>query len=499
MNPTDGYVRGIDYTHGYCAELAPELIRLACAARGVALPAVPLRYLELAFGQGVSLNIHAAACAGEFQGIDFNPAHTANAQALAAASGARVLADSFEAFLARGEVPQFEIIAMHATWSWISAVNRARLVEIVLRRLAPGGVFFISYNCMPGWASEVPLRHLLVQHADLAAAPGEDIAARIDGAIAFAQAVSAAGARFFRTHATLDAWLTDMRGRSHAYLAHEYFNRDWQPMPFAEVAAALAPAGLTFVAPAMLSDQLGGIGLPADACALLAATAQPSLRETLFDTLTNRRLRRDLYARGPAHLADAERDEYLRDVSFVLLQHPDHLPQRVTVTGGEAALDAAVIRPLVAALAEADYAPKSLRWLEAHPECSQIGFANLLHSALLLTSAGLLHPAQSRPATDAAAPRCAALNKAILERARADGKMAVLASPVTGAGVYAVRREMLFLRAISNGCTTGDEWARHAWECLKPDGDVPTRESLASDARAFARIRLPLLRALRVA
>ena len=50
----------------------------------------PLRYLELGFGQGLSLNIHAAAYDGEYWGTDFNPTQAGNARELAAASGANV-------------------------------------------------------------------------------------------------------------------------------------------------------------------------------------------------------------------------------------------------------------------------------------------------------------------------------------------------------------------------------------------------------------------------
>ena len=507
----DGYVRGIDYTHGYCAELAPGMLALACASGGIAGPppdsttARPLRYLELACGQGVSLNIHAAASPGEFWGIDFNPAHTANARDLAAASGSglRIHAESFETFAAREAVPMFDVIAMHGTWSWISAANRHLVVEIARRGLAPGGLFFVSYNCMPGWASEVPLRHLLVQHAELAEPPAQDLASRIDVSIGFAQSLADAGARFFRVHATLDAWLRDMRSRSPQYLAHEYFNRDWHPMPSADVAEALSAAGLSFAASATLSDHAPGLGLTGKGRALLAGIGHPMLRETVFDYLANRRFRRDIYARDAAALSSAAREERLCAIPFVLLQHPDHVSARIQVSGGETVLPPHVLEPFVAALAE-DPAPRTLRELMAHPGCLEIGFANLLQAALLLTRAGSLHPAQSALAIEAAAPRCKALNARFLEIAATTGKAPALASPVIGAGVYAERREMLFLRALARGKSAEEEWARHAWDCLNPDAGPPAvaDEGLArltADARAFARIRLPVLRALRVA
>lgn len=500
----DGYVRGIDYTHGYCAELAPGLLSLACASRGLAGFGTgrPLRCLELAFGQGLSLNIHAAAAPGEYEGIDFNPAHAACASALAAASGAPlgVHAESFEAFAARADLPAFDLIALHGTWSWISAANRHLVVEIVRRRLAPGGAFFVSYNCMPGWAAEVPLRHLLVQHAARAAAPEADIAARIAGAIGFAQSLSAAGARLFRAHQGLDAWLADMRGRDPRYLAHEYFNRDWQPMPSSDVSAALSAAGLTFAASATLSDHLPGAGLSAAACALLDTVEDPVLRETVLDCLVNRRFRRDLYLRDATPLAPGERLARLRGTAFVLLQHPEHVPDTVRVSGGEAQIARGLRDALSAALAAQDYAPKTPAWLETQPGCREAGFANLWRALLLLVSAGSLHPAQSAQAIEAAAPRCRALNARLLETAASSGDVPALASPVIGAGVYAERREMLFLHAIALGKRGEEEWARHAWQCLNPEsGEESLQDALLRDARLFARYRLPAFRALRLA
>lgn len=507
MDRTDGYVQDIDYTHGYCAELAPGLLEFACASIGIAgLPQDrALRYLELAFGQGVSLNIHAAAAPGEYWGIDFNPVHADNARDLAAASGAevRIFAQAFETFAARTDLPAFDLIAMHGTWSWISALNRHLVVEIVRRRLAPGGRFFVSYNCMPGWASEVPLRHLLVQHAERAEPPGQSLVARIDASIGFAQSLADAGARFFRVHGTLDAWLADMRGRTPQYLAHEYFNRDWHPMASNEVAEALSAAGLSFAASATLSDHEPGLGLPEDAGDLLAGIRDPSLRETVFDYLANRRFRRDLFVKDAARLSPTEREARLRRIPLVLLQHPDHVPRRLRVSGGEAVPDAQRLGAFVAALAANDYAPKTLGELEVLPACSEIGFTNLLQMTQLLISAGSLHPAQSAQSFEAAAPRCKTLNARILEIAAAGGSVTALASPVIGAGVYAERREMLFLHATSIGKTGEEALASHALECLNatagPAGSAPPdAASLLRNARAFARVRLPVLKALGV-
>src|SRR5262249_55664249 len=157
----------IGYTHGYYRELCPQLLCFACLVAGIAPPSTkPLRYLELGYGQGLSINIHAAACEGEFWGTDFNPSHAAQARSLAVSSRSSVtlLDDSFEELAARSELPEFDIIAIHGIWTWISDHNREIVVDIVRRKLKVGGILYISYNCFPGWAVGIPLRHLMKLH-----------------------------------------------------------------------------------------------------------------------------------------------------------------------------------------------------------------------------------------------------------------------------------------------------------------------------------------------
>ncbi|HEY0467373.1 MAG TPA: class I SAM-dependent methyltransferase, partial [Polyangiaceae bacterium] len=244
MDWTHGYVQNLEYTHHYCRELSPSLLEFACLSRSIAtsLADRPLKYLELGFGQGLSLNVHAAATQGEFWGTDFIPAHVVNARALALAShsGAQIRADSLEAFARREDLPQFDVIGMHGTWSWISAQNRSAVLDIVRKRLAPGGVFYLSYNALPGCAAELPLRNLLKLHADRVSPPVLGLPEKLDAALSFMRAIAEAGSRHFPAHGESKAWLERMSGQNRNYLAHEYLNRDWQPMGFAEVAELMS-------------------------------------------------------------------------------------------------------------------------------------------------------------------------------------------------------------------------------------------------------------------
>ncbi|MEI9937186.1 MAG: class I SAM-dependent methyltransferase [Pseudomonadota bacterium] len=516
MDWTHGYVQTVDYTHHYCRELSPSLLDFACLSRGIStsLAERPLRYLELGFGQGLSLNVHAAASQGEFWGTDFIPAHVLNARELAAASrsGARLFEDSFEDFARREDLPEFDVIGMHGTWSWISPQNRAIVLDIVRKRLAPGGLFYLSYNALPGCAAELPLRNLLKLHVEQVSPPLLGVPEKIDASLSFMRSLAEAGSRHFHEQGESKALLDRVSGQNRNYLAHEYLNRDWQPMGFAEVAALASEAKLEFATSATLSDHLDSVAFPDKAKKLLDEAKHPLLRETARDYLVNQRFRRDIFVKGLRRLSPEARDERFARSRFVLRALPEKLlGAKIPMPFGEAELKPETYGALSAALAEQNFAPKSLTFLRQHPGCKQLRPGQFVHALRLLVSTGHLHLAQSEAAAAAAAPRCQGLNAQLLDRALYTDEGTVLASPVTGSGVIVPHEQQLFLHARAQGQSTPAQWAAHAWSRysalgvrLTQDGKVleTAQENLAyltQTAQTFADQELVVLQALGIA
>lgn len=249
-NGADGYVEDIPYTFGYHPELDP--VRMQSALRGAGLdpPAVETA-CELGFGQGISLAIHAVAGRAAWWGTDLLPSHAAHVRSLVAGTAARpvVAEQPFDVFCARDDLPQFDFIGLHGVWSWVSAANRRCIVGLAARRLRPGGVLYLSYNALPAWAPMLPLREMMVAYA-AALPPDLPRAARIEAALRDAQMRVLRDADLVEAHPGIEAELRAIRHKDVAYLAHEFFNRDWAPMRPADVAATLGSAGLSFAAQA---------------------------------------------------------------------------------------------------------------------------------------------------------------------------------------------------------------------------------------------------------
>jgi SAM-dependent methyltransferase len=506
MSWTEGYLSEVEYIHGYYRELTPALLRMACVSAGVAPPDCQ-RYLELGFGQGLSINIHAAANDAEFYGIDVNPAHVANARVLAGASGAKpvLLDDSFLQFLNRPEAGDFDYIGLHGTWTWISDENRRAIVDIVARRLKVGGVFYISYNCLPGWAAAVPLRHLMMLHSEVAGAEATGILGRIEAALKFAQHVADSGALYFRANPAIPELLKKISGQNKAYVAHEYFNRDWEVMPFSKVARWLEDAKLSFVASAHLLDHVEMVNLLPDARKLLAGISHPMLRQSVRDYFVNQQFRRDVFIKGARRLNAVEQFELLQSTQFVLMTHPADIPMKVKGAVFEGVLQEDIYRPLIEALAENDFAPKRLADLASHPKLKSVQWRQLTEAVFVLMGAGRVHPAQ-QPSNNVKA-RCAALNRYFLQHARGSDEGTFLASPVTGGGYPLPRTQQLFLLAAHSGIKGSAEQAQYTFQILdrqqsrvlkdgKPLQPEETLAALTAEAEFFTQKVLPLCKPL---
>ncbi len=310
------------YTFGYHPELDPARMQAVLRRAGVEPPEVAAA-CELGFGQGVSLAIHAVAGGAAWWGTDLSPAHAAHVRALVAGTEARLDAaeQAFAVFCARDDLPQFDFIGLHGVWSWVSAANRDRILKLVARRLRPGGVVYVSYNALPGWAPMLPLREMMVAYA--AALPADlPRADRIEAALHDAQMRVLRDPVLLETCPGIEAELRAIRHKGVAYLAHELFNRDWAPMHPEEVAATMRSAGLAFAAQADEAQPGSGVrfrreyfvkdGAPPSACMLTADRASAASRRQRdgqvrdIQTLNDRLLALASRSPGMAWLADPQ-------------------------------------------------------------------------------------------------------------------------------------------------------------------------------------------------
>lgn len=506
---SEGYVADIGYTHGYYTELNPLRSRLALINAGIKPPSFK-NACELGFGQGVSVNIHAAASGTAWHGTDFNPTQAGFAKELAQASGADVtLSDeSFAEFCKRDDLPMFDYIGLHGIWSWISDANRQVIADFVRRKLAIGGVLYISYNTLPGWSYFAPMRHLLVQHEQRMSAPGSGIAGRIDSALAFAEQLLASNPKYLQVSPSAKNRFEQIKKHNRHYLAHEYFNRDWCPMYFADMAAWLGDAKMSYACSANYLDHITGVNFTAEQGEMLAKITDRHLAETTRDFLVNQQFRKDYWVKGPRTLARLEQLELIR-AERVALIHP-RADIKLTASGpqGEMTMKEEVYGPVLELLA--DHQPLTIGELEQAVADKGITFPQIVEIAIVMGSLGLLAPVQSREISKASRKSAHDLNTALIKLARDRGEVSYLASPLTGGGLPVTRFAQLFVEAVLRGEKSADDLARHVWAIFAAQGKSVIKDGKAVEgeaanlaelrlmAKAFLDKQLPILEAMDV-
>jgi SAM-dependent methyltransferase len=444
----DGYVVDVGYTRGYFRELSPGLLRFVTLLGGVdAPPAAPYTYYELGCGNGLSTAVHAAADPqGRFIGVDFNPTHIHHAAKLAQDAGldnVRFLEKSF-AELLQGSAEPADFITLHGVWSWIGDEHRQQVLEFIRRTLKPGGLVYVSYNCLPGLAQVAPLQRLLNEHAGLGS--GERIE-KIRRAMDFAARLQRAGTRFFTANPGATIRLAGMAAHDPHYLAHEYFNAHWAPSYHADVAREFSGAKLAYAASATLMDNFEQFVLTPDLAKIVAEVADRAFAETLKDYIRNQAFRRDVYTRGAPRSAPPELDARLGALRLALARPRISCRLQAPTPAGEVSFPAEAYAPVLDALARA---PMTFDELSRSAECAGWERAKLRQAVFGMAALGNVVPALPAAGEGERRASCQRFNQSVLGSSMVDAADTYLASPVLGAGVAVNVIDRIFLGAAND-------------------------------------------------
>ena len=479
-----GYPVGSAYPASFHGFQSPAHLRMICALQGVVWEVdehTPLSIAEVGCGSGYTAQMLAAGGPNwQVLGLDYNPAHIAQARSFAAAAGLGNL-QFLEADLAEMDeaacdrLPEFDLITVHGVWSWVADAVRDGLLRLIRRRLKPGGLALVTYNALPGAAQSLGLSRLVRGCLDAA-----------DGETGLAQAGDLVR-RLVETeavHLPNSAWRQMLMGQyanvRPGYLLHEFSTAHWRPSFQADVAQAMATARCDFVGSATIDENFPQMSLSPPQIELWQAAPDAATRELIFDLCVPRPFRRDLYVRGLRR----EAAELATDALW--LAEADRTPgERVLKTQlGEARLPPAVVDSAMAALS---CGPQQVAQLRQLPGCGKVTPAELV---ALLVGSGCAVPLWRQPgsgadwtASVAAARR---LNRIVGERLAPYG-LAMgqfgLATPALGGGLRVTPQELAIARSVADRQAAGQALTVEAIVGdLIPPGPRPPTEVLADMA-----------------
>ncbi|MBL1210761.1 class I SAM-dependent methyltransferase [Geminocystis sp. GBBB08] len=457
----EGYISEINYTYGFYGELSPLKLALATAVNSVHPPDLnkPFNYCELGCGRGYTTNLLASAYPhAQFYANDFNPNHILEAKTLASSAtnqNVHFFDDSFTKFIHQ-DLPQFDFIVLHGIYSWITPENRQAIVKFIDQKLTVGGLVYLSYNALPGWSVAIPIQGLMLRHRQQSSEP---ILESIEQALNFTGKLIDTKAGYFVQNPNLKNRYERLKLQNRYYLAHEYFNEQWNSFYFDQVVQELEEAKLNFIGSAQLTDYVDVLNLSQEAQKELNEIKDPIYKEVVRDFYLNTQFRRDIFARGKLPMTPVQQSELIRNIRYALIVPRNTVKLQQSFAVGNVTLHLDIYNPICDVLAESSL---TMEELHNHPAINKITMNNLYQALIVLTGIGYVHPAvddqicqQKKPFTDA-------FNNAVIKKAFVSDEMSYLASPLIGTGVVVTPMEQLLLFAQG----MGEDAVKFVWNVL---------------------------------
>lgn len=338
---TQGYVTDVLYTEHFFRELSPAWLNYVAIIKGCQPRPLDqgFTYLELGCGLGQSVALMAGAHPqGKFYGVDFNPAHVDWARRYAAQCAIPNVEFLERSFIDLNvdELPECDFIVLHGVYSWIGPSVRAGIQRIIRERLKPGGLVYISYNAMPGWAADSPLQKLVFEAAKHLTG---DASQRTHAALKLVEELAGAKFSYFTATPTAGKMAAKMAERNSNYLAHEFLNEFWTPFYSSDVADDMATAKLNFVGSATLAENHLELLGTEDLQNKIKAQPTERLRQLYQDLAQNQRFRRDIYVRGHGQLGRSAIQRNLEKAVFGSLRDLKPVSNVAKVARGEVKFD----------------------------------------------------------------------------------------------------------------------------------------------------------------
>ncbi len=411
----------------YYPEAMPDRLRWAAMLHGHYVPEKSFAYLEINCGAGLTL-LYAAAAHPEshFVGLGGSARQFERSRVLAREAGLSniefVEGDYLQpAFQAGGLGRRFDYVVVHGIASWIPSDARSALLRFANRALKVGGLFYTSYNTLPGSLGALTYGHFarFDPHSD---APSEALKAAhlallalqnaaltlLPGMPALAQRLETLGRQN----------LVDLLSRSG--------RSDWRPIFVTEMLEDLRVHGLSYLGTATLAEAFDSALAP-ELRELIEAQPTVAIREQVRDLALMQVFRRDLAVRGRQAMPLVEQ---LQRFSTIRLRSNPLVPRPVPRSAADEPSGDTAIRDRL--LARLDAARGSLRLGDLVEEDGHLeSVSEAVQAISALIHGGQVAIARNTPNPDAARR----LNRVLIEEALGGSSCSHLAVPDLGGAV----------------------------------------------------------------
>jgi cyclopropane fatty-acyl-phospholipid synthase-like methyltransferase/methyltransferase-like protein len=152
------------------------------------------------------------------------------------------------------DLGMFDYILCHGVYSWVTTETQAAILELVSSHLSPNGIAFISYNTNPGWNVRGIVRDMMMFHTEGIQNTQDKIVQARQLLNFMVQNIPATDPYGMLLRSELEAF----SGKADAYIEHDYFEAQNNPVYFRDFAASLAAHQLRYICEADVESTFRG-------------------------------------------------------------------------------------------------------------------------------------------------------------------------------------------------------------------------------------------------
>lgn len=278
--------------------------RIGAIARLYGLAAADVsrcRVLEFACGDGSNIISMAVQYPdASFVGIDSNKALIARGRMIVDALELKnITLDCVDIKHYHPEVSAYDYVLCHGLYSWVSGELQRVILERGVTALAAQGVFFVSYNTLPGWRQRGVIRDVLQVGASLHDGIGGD--SERDSAMLFARLIRD---NSLGVSAYVQEALQSLEDSHPSYVEQEFLGTWNEPVLFRDFMSQASSFGLQYLSESRVV-MMSADDLSKDVQDLLHRFEGDRIRkEQILDIVRNRTFRETLLCHNSANLQE---------------------------------------------------------------------------------------------------------------------------------------------------------------------------------------------------
>jgi len=233
----------VAYPSPILEDLTPERLRASAMLHGFDAPD-PARASLLEIGCGDGINVLAfAAVAPQAKAVGFDLSSDAveKGRALLARTGldnADLHVGDILSYPRSGE--KFDYITCHGVFSWVPAWVRPALLDLIAARLKPGGIAFLSYDCLPAAAAKATINRFLRSQVR----PGLGLQEAVNDAVSAIDLLKRNQRQGSALREQLKSLSESLAGFHPGYFYHDWLAEHYDPIALPALLAMMAEKGL---------------------------------------------------------------------------------------------------------------------------------------------------------------------------------------------------------------------------------------------------------------